>query len=213
MSGQINRGSRPGELIYDLSRDTTNKTFVEIGTWNGQGSTKCFMDALFERDDDSVLYSIESHSVFYDQAVTYWAPITAAYRRKKIHLLLGRIIEPSEIMTLEEIKTSEVGPPRHTGWEEWHSGDIKWYNKKECINIFDKLPPSIDVLLLDGGEFSSYAEYKKINDRANIILLDDSNILKNYDVKKDLLVSKEWDVLKDYSNERNGFIAFKRASS
>ena len=210
MSGQINRGSKVGELIYDLSTNTENKTFVEIGTWNGQGSTKCFMDALLERDDDSVLYSIESHSVFYDQAIAFWNPITTMYRRKKIHLLLGRVIEPSEIMTLEEIKASEAGPPRHAGWEEWHRKDLMWYNKKECLNIFNELPPSIDVLLLDGGEFSSYAEYKKLKGKAKIILLDDTNILKNYDVKKELFKSKEWDLLKDYSGERNGFTAFKR---
>ena len=68
MAGQINRGSSAGEAIYTLSSDKNNMVFVETGTWNGQGSTKCFMDALFQRNDDSMLYSIESHKDFYDKA-------------------------------------------------------------------------------------------------------------------------------------------------
>jgi len=210
MSGQINRGSNPGEFIYKLGKDPKNKTFVEIGTWNGEGSTKCFMDALLERDDDSILHSIESHSVFYDKAKIFWLPVTNSFRGEKLNLILGRIIEPSEIMTIEEINNCEIGPPPHSDWQDWHSGDIMWYNKKDCVNVIDELPESIDVLLLDGGEFSSYAEYEKLKDRCKIILLDDSNTLKNYYVKKEMLKSKNWKILQDYSNERNGFIGFER---
>lgn len=40
MSGQINRGSQLGELIFNLVKNKDYKKFLEIGTWNGQGSTK-----------------------------------------------------------------------------------------------------------------------------------------------------------------------------
>lgn len=209
MAGQINRGSSAGEAIYTLSSDKNNMVFVETGTWNGQGSTKCFMDALFQRNDDSVLYSIESHKDFYDKARQYWDPITAMYKIEKLKLVLGRIIEPSEVMTLEDIEKSEVQLD-HPDWKDWLINDMKQYNLADCKNICDDLPEKIDVLLLDGGEFSSYAEYLRLKDRTKIILLDDSNVLKNYKVKKELLSSDKWLLLLDYSHERNGFIGFQR---
>ena len=209
MSGQINRGSKAGEAIYALSNDKDNMIFVETGTWNGQGSTKCIMDALFKRDDESVLYSIESHRIFYDQARQYWDPIIAMYKREKLKLILGRIIEPSEVMTIEEVEAGEV-QLSHPDWRDWHAGDMRYYNEAECLNVCDDLPEKIDVLLLDGGEFSSYAEYLRLKDRTKIILLDDSNVLKNYKVKKELLSSDKWLLLLDYSHERNGFIGFQR---
>tara|TARA_Y100001973_G_C5148878_1_gene306983 strand:+ start:578 stop:1210 length:633 start_codon:yes stop_codon:yes gene_type:complete len=209
MAGQINRGSLAGEAIYSLSKDKNNMVFLETGTWNGQGSTKCFMDALFERHDQSMLYSIESHKKYYDQARQYWDPITNMYKLQKLNLMLGRIIEPSEVMTLEDIAKSEVQLD-HPDWKDWLVGDMEQYNLSGCKNIYDNLPDKIDVLLLDGGEFSSYAEYVRLKDRTKIILLDDSNVLKNYKVKKELLSSDSWLLLLDYSHERNGFIGFQR---
>ena len=41
MAGQINRGTELGEMIYNLAQDTQYKNYVEIGTWNGEGSTQC----------------------------------------------------------------------------------------------------------------------------------------------------------------------------
>ena len=131
------------------------------------------------------------------------------YKIEKLKLVLGRIIEPSEVMTLEDIEKSEVQLD-HPDWKDWLINDMKQYNLADCKNICDDLPEKIDVLLLDGGEFSSYAEYLRLKDRTKIILLDDSNVLKNYKVKKELLSSDKWLLLLDYSHERNGFIGFQR---
>ena len=67
MAGQVNRGSLFGERIYQYSSNKNFKNFVDIGTWNGQGSTKCFADAILKRSDDSSLYSLEANIEFYNQ--------------------------------------------------------------------------------------------------------------------------------------------------
>jgi hypothetical protein len=207
MTGQINRGSPVGELIYNLSLDENNLIFLETGTWNGEGSTKCFMDGLLQRNDDSILYSLESYGFHYDEAKAYWDPIMSVYVKKKLSLIRGRIIEPSEVMTIEEVENCSK-PPDHPDWRKWHRGNMKGYN--ECLNVYDQLPDHIDVFLLDGGEFSSYAEYKKMKDSTKILLLDDSNELKNRQARKELLSSENWSVLVDWPHYRNGFAAFKR---
>ncbi|MFA5255941.1 MAG: hypothetical protein WC419_04530, partial [Candidatus Omnitrophota bacterium] len=70
--GQIERGSFLGEDLYLLSRYKGFNTFLEIGTWNGRGSTKCFMDGLVARNDKSRLISIEADRSFFDSAGEFW---------------------------------------------------------------------------------------------------------------------------------------------
>tara|TARA_R110000851_G_scaffold324103_1_gene491206 strand:+ start:2673 stop:3311 length:639 start_codon:yes stop_codon:yes gene_type:complete len=208
MVGQINRGSARGELIYELSKDKHNTVFVEIGTWNGAGSTRCFMDAILERPDDSILYSIESCTIRYEQATNYWKFKLLPYKKPKLSLLLGRIIESSQVSTPKEVIESGL-TPQHPDWKKWHEADIATYS--ECPNIYSELPLDIDVLLLDGGEFCSYAEWEKLRSRTKIVLLDDTNVFKNHRVKEELSQSKEWTLLADCSNENNnGFLAYKK---
>ena len=42
---QINIESDFGKIIFDLAKMSENLTFIDIGTWNGLGSTKCFIKA------------------------------------------------------------------------------------------------------------------------------------------------------------------------
>ena len=110
MSGQINRGSFLGEKIYDYSMNSSYKNYVEVGTWNGQGSTKCFMDGILSRNDESCLYTLEANIEFYNQASSYWNPILSTYRFPfpKIKMLYGRIIEKNELLPIEEIKDHKI---------------------------------------------------------------------------------------------------------
>jgi hypothetical protein len=210
MGGQINRGSPPGDLIYELSKDKNNMIFVELGTWNGQGSTKCFMDAILERGDDSVLYSMESSSVHFNQAKDFWDPILSAYKKQKLILMLGRIIEVAEMATTEQVIASPVAAATlaYPQWTTWHKNYTTRY--PDVNNVYKDLPESIDVLLLDGGDFSSYAGWKKLEDRTKIVLLDDANVFKNYRVNQEIVSSPDWELLKAWPSYAHGFMAYKR---
>ena len=59
--GQISDGLF-SEIIRECAKDQSNKTFLEIGTWNGLGSTKQFVDMLKKRDDDYIFYSLECNN-------------------------------------------------------------------------------------------------------------------------------------------------------
>ena len=73
------------------------------------------------------------------------------------------------------------------------------------------LPTEIDVLILDGGEFSSYGEFKALGEKARVICLDDSHrAVKNRRVREDLAASNEWYALVDRPDERNGWSIFCR---
>ncbi len=199
--GQLNRDTFLGEKIYQLSRIKDFRNFVEIGTWNGQGSTKCFMDALLFRKDASCLYSLESSEMFHEMAKKNWRPILSTPRGKeKLSLIYGRIIEISELLPCDKI--SGENNAALADYSRWREEDVLDYGTSP--NVIDRLPDGIDVLLLDGGEFSTYAEFKKLKGNAKVILLYDTKSLKCKKVREELLQDVAWRVVYDLPEERNG---------
>ena len=59
--GQICNNSFSKE-IEKYASNIKYKTFLEIGTWNGLGSTKAFSNGFKNRNDDYVFYSLECNN-------------------------------------------------------------------------------------------------------------------------------------------------------
>jgi hypothetical protein len=208
MSGQINRGGLAGDFIYASAQNPDNKVFVEIGSWNGQGSTKCIMDALIDRFDDCVLYSLEANKPFYGLAVDYWGQRLRSYStviQNRLKLIHGRIIDVDEMIPLEELMKSDRAKEL---WPRFYENDLKSF--ETCENVFDVLPEQIDVLILDGGEFTTELEYRKLKDRSRIIICDDSSEYKCEKIRAELLEDSTFKVIIDEPAQRNGFCAFER---
>lgn len=209
MSGQLNRGSLTGEIIFKLSSYDKFTRYVEVGTWNGEGSTKCFMDALLSRMDESCLWSIEANIEFYEQANKYWQPILMTTRlpTEKLHLLYGRLIEKEELISIEEVKSHKIFT-QHP-WLEWRDRNISEYDA--CDIILEELPSEIDVLLLDGGQFSTRAEFNKLKDRTKVVVLDDTTTYKTETIRKEIInEATGWTVIFDDLQARSGiFVACK----
>ena len=209
MTGQVNRGTYFGDQVYKLSLNKRFKNYVEVGTWNGQGSTKCFMDGLLYRPDNSCLYSLEANIEFYKEAQSYWNPIlmTSRAASPKLHLLYGRLIEVEDLVTIEEVQAHQIF--KQHPWLEWRARNIKEYN--ECENVVDKLPSEIDVLFLDGGQFSTRSEFGALKDRTKIVLLDDTTTFKTEKIRDEILSNPEtWSIIFDNKLDRHGiFMACK----
>lgn len=193
MAGQINMGSELGNIIYEYAKNVKYKTYLEIGTWNGEGSTRCFIEGLTERSDDYSFISLESCPNFHSQAVAF----NKDYISEKIKLLHGRIVEDEELIK-SNLSLTEAS---------WLIDDQKNYTT--CRNIWDEIPHSYDVVLLDGGEFSTLSEFNKLKSSVSVFLLDDTNALKNKEVIEILNESAEWKI-EFSSSDRNGLAVYKR---
>lgn len=199
MQGQINLDSNFGKLIYMLARQ--QNTIVEIGTWNGLGSTKCIIEALKTRTDNYQFYTIECVKDRYDFSANYWNQILTEEEKLKIHLLHGSILTPDQI------------PPKDTlrslaGFtESWYDEDVSAILNSNYL--LDLLPNKIDMLLLDGGEYTTYQEYKILADRTKIILLDDTTCLKCSAIRKELLDDPDYVTVADNLQDRNGYAIFR----
>jgi|10_taG_2_1085330.scaffolds.fasta_scaffold60705_2 hypothetical protein len=203
MAGQVNRQSFLGEYIYHLALKKEFTTFVEVGTWNGEGSTKCFMDGILSRLDESCLYSIEANIEFYNQALKYWQPTLSTLRFPfpKLHILYGRLIETEELTSEEEIRNHKIFHKQP--WLTWRSRNIEEYG--QCENIINKIPDGIDVLFLDGGQFSTLAEWNRLKSRTKVVLLDDTTTFKTEKIREEIMEdSANWTVVFDTIDDRNG---------
>jgi hypothetical protein len=211
MNGQINLNTIFGQTINKISHMEENKIFLEIGTWNGQGSTHCVMDALLNREDETIFYSLEIEYSKYLEAVSLWNKIIIPkYINKKdiLRLIYGSILKPDDpyLYKKEELKNLEG---YQQIWESWKDKELQ--EIKDAPYVYDEIPSSIDVLILDGGEFCTLSEFHKLNGKINnFIILDDCNVLKCREVYKILSQNKEWEIYQQNLGDRNGYAIFKK---
>jgi len=201
--GQINRGSKLGELIYDLCKQDDIKTIVEIGTWNGLGTTKCIHDSIVENNKKEYeVYSIESNEKYYNMAINNLSKL------KNFNIILGRIIEVEDLLDINNSEDKFFNLYDKKTQNTWLVEDVN--NYKNIPNILNILPENIDLLILDGGEFSSLSEYNILKDRCKYFVLDDTNVLKNHEVANIMRNNKNYEILHDEINDRNGFLISKK---
>lgn len=191
--GQIRRGSKLGELIYNICRQSDVKTIVEIGTWRGMGSTKCIYDAVIGTNKQ--VWSLECNKLRHEEA-----KINLGFLPPNFKLIHGTIVEAKELEPLMEDLTP--------GLQEWLREDLGWIRKTP--NVIDQLPEKIDLLIIDGGEFSGEIEFFKLYERCKYIILDDTNAIKNSNTRKFILKNKSiFSIIEDNTIERNGFLICK----
>ena len=193
IAGQINRGSLFGEHIYNISRRSDVQTIVEIGTWNGMGSTKCIYDAVL--GSKKQVWSLECNRIFHEQAKTN---LNAVLLPANFKLVLGSIVTVEE---LQQFTGTLPGPE----YEKWLSEDIGWV--RNCPNVLDQLPEKIDLYIIDGGEMSGWIEFEKLWKRCNYIMLDDTLALKHIQTRAFILGNPDkFKVIDDNTRERQGYL-------
>ena len=88
-SGQINRGSAFGEALYAFAESLHVKTIVEVGTFNGCGSTRCILDGIAARKPPHpAFFSIELYPNMYAEAKE-----NLKDHLDRVTLLQGRLVD------------------------------------------------------------------------------------------------------------------------
>jgi hypothetical protein len=148
--GQITLDQNFGQHIKNLTKRDDVKTIVEIGTFHGLGSTLCIIDGM---DDTKKMWSIELYPDMYQYSVMN----LSKHLTPNITLLNGRIIEHEEAFWFDH---SIIDVRRDEHARLWYEKDMKYL--KESKNVLSELPKVIDLLVLDGGEYTTYPEYLKL---------------------------------------------------
>ena len=202
-AGQITLHTESGKEIYRILReDTSIKRIVEIGTWNGRGSTMCIIHGIQGKNVES-FHSIECNKEKHLAAVEY----LESQIDDNTALLWGSIIDPAHIRSdayranFPELAKSEL-------LRGWFDIDLK--NCEAAPRILKDIPEQIDFLLLDGGEYTTLNEFEILFPRCTgYIALDDTLMDKCREVRRRLTESFEWCEMVRLDC-RNGFSVFKR---
>jgi len=195
MLGQINLGTEFGNILSNCAGRDDVKTIVEIGAWNGMGSTCCIADGILKASKSCLFMSFEANADMYNQAQTN---LNNSKYKDVVKLLHGAIVG------VDEFPTFESGAMVR----EWYDSDVR--SCQSSTNYFDSLPDVIDFLFIDGGEYTGYIEYLKLKNRSNIIALDDTTCFKTKRVRAELLLDATFGVLHDSQTDRNGCSVFVR---
>ena len=200
MSGQINLDSSLGRLLANLAK--THNSIVEIGTWNGQGSTQCILSTLLTRLDQSWHFtSLECNETMFQQAMQFWNNKITVEQQQQVEFLLGTILN------LKDLPSLDILEKQHGFVQEWYEQDITWL--KQTVNHLDKLPATIDLLILDGGEYTTYSEWQLLKSQVTTVVLDDTKTCKCRDIYQELHQDQDWLVVADHPNDRNGWAVFR----
>lgn len=188
--------------IQDLCKDKSNKYFLEIGAWNGLGSTKAFVDSLSPRSDSYTFYSLECN---YEK----WNDVKNMYGHHDTNKIkiLNDVIFNNIPDNFYEIFPECNDNPTCKLWN-----DVDLFNMKQC-NLFlerNDLPNMFDVVLFDGGEFVTYFEFQILKDRTKYVLLNDINASKCRKIVNEIKSDPEtWEIIEENNNVRDGFMICK----
>ena len=208
--GEINIHDEFGSNIYKTVIDCNLHRILEIGSWDGTGSTSCFISALSCLKSPS-LTCIEIQPDRYKDLVS-----------NTKHISWVKCINNSTISYMsfivgdfEAVWNSKYNHiPRHNTKKEtvntWYDEDIS--NIKQCnIGALEIDNTFYDGVLIDGSEFTGYSEFALLKNRCNVFFLDDYyNAFKTRQVVEELNSDPNWEVIAGNKHLRNGYAIFKR---
>lgn len=191
--GQINNSTERWKLIQKVIKNNNIKTIVEIGTWKGMGSTLAILESM---DQNADFYSLETNFEFFKIAKKNLFEFEGKFK-----LIYGRIVEINDVIEFSKnlLMTNEQ--------KNWLREDLE--NMKKSENVILQIPEKIDFLLLDGGEFSTYAEWSILKQRSKIIALDDIRTFKCKKIFEEMNNDNNFELI-GQSNEINGFCIFEK---
>ena len=198
-AGQVKNNTLLAQIITKLCLEPANTTFLEIGTWNGYGSTKVFVETLKTRTD-TLFYSLECNKEKSEFARNL-------YKDQPNVFILNETINndlPADVNTIfPELLTNKQ-------YNYWNEVDVE--NMKACNLFLERtdIPERFDVIFLDGGEFTTYYEFQALKNKCNYLLLDDTNTNKCKKIVEEIYNDKsKWEILAHDKNERNGILLCK----
>jgi DNA phosphorothioation-dependent restriction protein DptG len=137
----------------------------------------------------------------FQQAMQFWNNKITGEQQQQVEFLLGTILN------LKDLPSLDILEKQHGFVQEWYEQDITWL--KQTVNHLDKLPATIDLLILDGGEYTTYSEWQLLKSRVTTVVLDDTKTCKCRDIYQELHQHQDWLVVADHPNDRNGWAVFR----
>lgn len=188
-----------GRAIANTVRVCGVRTVVEIGSWDGTGSTTVLMHALD---------SVPGHH------------LTCVEANPDRHAALVRLTSSRSWVTTvcsRSVSTASVTPAQFTDvWQSPHNRLRHRYSEDQVREWWNDQPlgkgyldgltdETWDAALIDGCEFSGWDDYRLLRDRVCVLMLDDVfHAYKCAQAHDDLRSRPEWSCIWSSAFVRNG---------
>ena len=203
--------------LMKYASDRRLKTFLEIGSSSGGGSTEAFVTAIRQRaDKESVyLYCMElSKPRFELLSKTYLADkFVRPYNLSSISS--KEFPSESNIVSFYKKVPTKLNNAKLKTVLEWYAADLAYIQKSgnDLNGIeFIKRDQSInqfDMVLIDGSEFTGERELELVIG-ANVIALDDTETYKCHAALRRLSKDQRYRLITHRPEVRNGYAIFER---
>ena len=212
MNNEIHLNEPFGYEIYQTITKYNLKKNLEIGSWDGEGSTNCFVEAMKLLSNPRLLVCVE---IIEDK----FLKLRDRYSDENfVTPVMNSSINYDEMIykDFESLWNSPFNKIRKEYSKElvqsWFDRDINLLKTVEKGAIAQYKTHEWDSVLIDGGEFTGYSEYALLKDKTKIFFLDDvHHAFKCNQVYHELLQdTNNWELLKEDKTTRNGFAIFKR---
>ena len=192
-SGQIKTNTNFGKKILEIAKNNEYKNYLEVGTWCGLGTTKCLLDGIILRNDNSKLLSIESNEKFFRITKQYWDRFFFVHKidKNKFSPFYGSLVKYDD---LDDNYVTDSGMSKET----------YDYNQDIKDAPFIEIEEDVDVVCLDGGHFSSSIEWDMFKDKSKVFILDDTKTSKTRTILDEIKTNNDtWSIVYE-SDDRNG---------
>ena len=201
--GQINMYTPIGKVLFDLiEQDTSIKSILDVGSWNGLGTTLCCVLGATARLVYKPVYiiAVEANPEFFEKGKQAWEKRPG---KEMIFFYKGHIAE--SMMTDAEIRAHSTFDGLKPHYDLWYKSDIKHFNESQRL----ELNGQIDLAILDGGEYCGFQDYLAVlKCNPKYLVLDDYKTMKNDKSLEHALKNGFSVVFKN--DERNGSIILRR---
>jgi hypothetical protein len=184
---------------------------LEIGAFNGDGSTQVIAEALSKKKGDVSLISLEYNYDRYQELVKNTKTITFVTPINESSI--GTNSFTPRDFDIDVWNTPFNGLANRFPKElvrKWYESDIKMIDLVQ-VGYLERAEIKWDAVLIDGGEFAGYDEYRLVKEKTNCIMLDDSfHAYKTFRARIELLKDPNWKLEWKDSKVRHGAAIFVR---
>lgn len=201
MPAEITAADPFGQAIITVIRMAGYESVLEIGSYDGLGSTQVFIEALRHAQNPRMVCLETSHDRHQALAANVAAfPWITALRQPSIS---PKSLTPRKFNDVWESPFNHLRYPKEMV-REWWDETMRYYGEG-APGFLETSSDTFDVVLIDGDEFSGFDDYRLVKDRVRCIMLDDvHHAYKCARAHFELVESGEWTLVWENPNVRNG---------
>jgi hypothetical protein len=214
MDAHMTLGWPISDALHTVAKRADVRRCLEVGTGGGEGSTLCIAKALAESGGS--LTSIELKPEHHAQVSAFYAGSGLPVRLEQGLTLSAEDYAPFEVYW-PRVRETAVEAKMPGAYREWYDEEVAYartVRRRRVLQDVISAEAPFDLVLLDGGEFLSNAEFYLVEPFVNgWLVLDDTNgaqCIKNAEARERLLMSPEWEIIVDEPDDRNGWMMARR---